>query len=159
MTDTEIEDGLRSLGIGRENLKVVALLPLVQVAWADGKIQQAERTVIRDAAARLGLGNTDVLESWLGERPTSLQFLVGQQILLALSVRGNAELMPDTLPLLIEWCSEVAESAGGLFDMAFKVERSEREVIAEIANLLQLGPAVDWDAVARAFPEAESLHE
>ncbi len=153
MTNEEIELGLKSLGIDRDNVKLVALLPLVQVAWADGTVQQAERKVIRDAAARLDLEDTKALETWLVKKPSTLQFLTGNQILLALSARGEGKLMPETLPLLIEWCSEVAEAAGGLFGLAFTVEASERVAIAEIANLLQLGPAVDWDAVSRAFPE------
>ena len=153
MTNAEIEAGLSALGVDRDNLKVLALLPLVQVAWADGVVQGAERAVIRAAAGRLGLEAPDVLEGWLDKRPTSLQFLTGQQILLALTARGTGGLMPETLPLLVEWCGEVAEAAGGLFGVAFKIEASERAVIAEIANLLQLGPAIDWDAVATAFPD------
>ena len=151
MTDEEIQGGLKSLGIGEHNVAVVALLPLVQVAWADGTIQQEERKVIREAAARLGIGPAKVLEGWLTTRPSSLQFLTGQQILLALASRDGSAIAPDTLPQLIEWCGDVAEAAGGLFGIAFRVEASEQEVIAEIANLLQLGPSIDWDAVSRSF--------
>jgi hypothetical protein len=154
MTNAEIERGLEALGVDRNNVKVLALLPLVQVAWADGVIQDEERVVIEAAAGRLGVSAFEVFKGWLDHRPTALEFLTGQQILLALTATGGSGLVPDTLPQLVEWCGEVAEAAGGLFGLAFKVEASEKAVIAEIANLLQLGPAIDWAAVGRAFPES-----
>ena len=151
MTEVEIEAGLSDLGVGRDNLKILALLPLVQVAWADGVVQAEEREVIRGAADRLGIDDVTLLEGWMSRPPSALQFLAGQQILLALTTRGEGGLMPETLPALVDWCGEVAEAAGGLFGLAFRIEASERAVIAEIANLLQLGPTIDWDRVARSF--------
>ena len=40
------ERDLASIGIGREEVRVLGLLPLVVVAWADGKLQHTEKARI-----------------------------------------------------------------------------------------------------------------
>lgn len=41
---------LRFLGIAEQSWPVLALLPLIQVAWADGEIQPSERRLIQRVA-------------------------------------------------------------------------------------------------------------
>ena len=63
-----IEKWLQELKVPREAYRVVSLLPLVYVAWADGKVQKAERDVILRIAREQGLldhGGDAALERWL----------------------------------------------------------------------------------------------
>ena len=60
----------------REAYRVVSLLPLVYVAWADGKLQKSERDVILRIARENGLldhGGEDALSRWLSEPPSKQQ--------------------------------------------------------------------------------------
>ena len=54
MTDEELDAEsvreLASLGLDKRNYKAVCLLPLVEIAWADGVVQPGERTAILKAA-------------------------------------------------------------------------------------------------------------
>ena len=63
----DIDAWLKELRVPREAYRVVALLPLVYVAWADGKIQKSERDVILRIAREQGLldhGGGDALDRW-----------------------------------------------------------------------------------------------
>jgi len=47
----KIDAWLAELKIPRENYRLVMMLPMVYVAWADGRIQAAERKLILQIAA------------------------------------------------------------------------------------------------------------
>ena len=68
-----IDAWLAELKIPREAYRIVALLPLVYVAWADGKLHKRERSLIIDIARKQGLlehGGDATLERWLSEPPS-----------------------------------------------------------------------------------------
>ena len=54
MKGTEITRALEELHIRKPCHRVLALLPLVAVAWADGKMQRAERRMIQRLADEKG---------------------------------------------------------------------------------------------------------
>jgi len=151
MINEKLVERLRSLGIDRENYRVLALLPLVQVAWADGRVQQAEEQLITEAATQLGLepGGTwvGVLQSWLRSPPSDLDYLRGQQALLALAQLSASDLDQSTLGELIDLSAEVAQAAGGLFGVMFQIEDTEKRALNDIAQILSLGPTIDWSRV------------
>lgn len=53
--DAKVLDRLLALGVTAETLPALSLYPLVAVAWADGRVQRAERRAILDAARDNGL--------------------------------------------------------------------------------------------------------
>ena len=71
--DNAFLDKLIDLGIQPETALALSLVPLVQVAWADGKIQPGERKAILSAAHDAGIGETTpsyaLLQSWLESAP------------------------------------------------------------------------------------------
>ncbi len=156
MTDAELTQALRHIGVDRRTIRALPLLPLVQVAWADGRVQAAERGLIREVAGRYGLHEAEVklLDHWLSKRPEDADFLLARQVLLVLwsrdRERGQA---PDSLDGVIRMCMCVARVAGGLFGLAFTMDQRERELIGEISQSLRLGPTLT--AAARAAIAAE----
>ena len=86
MDDADLARDLKQLGIDRKTLRALPLLPLVQVAWADGRIQDAERGLIREVARRYGLEGEErvVLERWLARRPTADEFERARKVLVTL---------------------------------------------------------------------------
>ena len=46
MDDEQLIKTIHYMGIDRENYPIVALLPLVQVAWADGDVHDREKELI-----------------------------------------------------------------------------------------------------------------
>lgn len=142
MTDAQLTAALATLGLDERTYPAVALLPLIEVAWADGRIQRAERRLIRQTVERYGMAVRGAwLDRWLEERPPASEFLAARQVLLALLQRaGAASDAPETLEALLDLCHRVAAVAGGLFGLAFTVTASERACIEDIAQNLRLGP-------------------
>lgn len=68
----KIDTWLAELKIPRDAYRLVTLLPLVHVAWADGKIQREERKLILQIAADRGFlenAGRETLEHWLSVAP------------------------------------------------------------------------------------------
>ena len=139
MTDAELLSGLATLGIDRTSYRVILLLPLVQVAWADGRIQSQERELILRVAEEHGLlsgPSGDVLRGWLAQAPTQEQIETGRRLLVALTHRPRgmgSELDSSALEDVKQLSLEVAQAAGGLFDSLFTVEEAERAALDEIS--------------------------
>lgn len=145
MTDSELRLTLRDLGIDHTAGGVVALLPLVQVAWADGTIHAKEREVILGFARDRGHAEPDglrTLESWLSYTPSPAYIAKGTAAWRALAARSG-EKPTDLLGV----CEAVAHAAGSLFR---RVEPVERAVLGAVAEALSVPiglPAVDADDV------------
>ena len=78
---------LEVLGIPQEAYQVIRLLPLVEVAWADDRIQAGERQEILEIARsyRVADGTAEaVLTRWLTKRPAKSYFRLGRPLLLGL---------------------------------------------------------------------------
>lgn len=150
MNDTEIKQLLESLGASTATWRALAILPLVQVAWADGRVQEAERRLVLKAAARIAPGQDcqDLVDGWLSTPPSRAEYARGHTALVALARRGGLE--PHTLTDVVGLCEQVAASAGGLFGVAFTVSDSERDALRDIAHALSLGPTVDWETLEKA---------
>lgn len=73
ITGKAILDRLLEVGITPEVLATLAVLPLAEVAWADGRVQKAERDAVLSGAASFGMARGEVdsaiLEQWLRRRP------------------------------------------------------------------------------------------
>ena len=152
MTDAEIILGLGRLGIDKDSYRVLTFLPLVQVAWADGKVQEAEREIIEGTAARHGCAEGaagEVLHGWLSECPSDRYFARARQLLLALAhkQRGlGADVQMAEVADLVDLCEDVAEAAGGLFGV-FSVHVQERRAITEIMSEIGVPPDASLDVL------------
>ena len=147
-----IEAWLKELGVPHEAYRIVSLLPLVYVAWADGKIQKAERTLILDIARSRGLldhGGEEALERWLEEPPTKSQLKADIAMLneLSRSHRDIAnEFDADEEQLLLAWCQDVADAAGGLLGLRSARRSEEADALKTIAAALDMRNAKQWRA-------------
>jgi hypothetical protein len=154
MTDHELVAALSEIGIAPESWRAVALLPVVQVAWADGEVQAPERKRILELATSYGLLDgpaADVVRGWLADRPDERTLALGRQALVALVHRHRgpgSELGPEALADVARHCEEVARAAGGLFDIVFTVDAREREAIAQVVRALQ----AEADAMLEDLP-------
>ena len=150
----DIEAWLAELHIPREAYRLLTLLPLVHVAWADGRIQPAERKVIMGVAEQRGLlanGGRATLELWLSTPPSSDQLHKDLRCLNTLSrARGGLadEFDEDTLQLLLAQCQDVADAAGGLLGLVPARREAELAALKEIAAALDINDAKRWNSLA-----------
>ncbi len=151
-----IDGWLKELRVPREAYRVVALLPLVYVAWADGKIQRAERDVILRIAKERGMldhGGEEALARWLEDAPSKHQLktdLAALNELARADRRMGDEFGADEEQLLLAWCQDVADAAGGLLGLGKARTEAETAALKTIAGALDMSNARQWRAALKS---------
>ena len=76
---------VRDLGVTPDNAAAFFLAPLLQVAWAEGKVDKAEHATVLKIARRRGISEHSPayaqLEQWLRERPSDTFFDTAVEVL------------------------------------------------------------------------------
>lgn len=153
MTDAELTAALARLDVEAEDPRAALLLPLVEVAWADGRVQEPERARILEIARSYGIvggRSEETVRRWLSARPDPELAALGHAVVVALARRHrgpSADWAPDVLDRLEEQCLDVARAAGGLFGLAFATSREEREALGAIRGALRVGGAAHDDGL------------
>ena len=159
MDDAALIETLRQFGIDQDSFQALSLLPLVQVAWADGEVQREENDLILELAERkfqLGTEGRRTLTNWLMYRPTSTYHAQGQELLVALARRqGRVSIDTGTLDEVIALAGDVAAAAGGLWGF-MAVDRQEVEALSEVADALHLSPEASWSDVMELDEDADT---
>jgi hypothetical protein len=131
--DAELAGQLAGLGIDRDTLPVLHLVPLVQVAWASGRVEPAERDLVVAAAHQAGVREGSpawtALQGMLAAPPDRRLLQAGLAFLAAVAPESERR-------SLLEGARAVAAAAGGLFGIIGGVEAAERDALAEIAARL-----------------------
>jgi tellurite resistance protein len=135
MTDDAVLDKLVGLGLRANTIAALSLVPLIEVAWADGEIQSNERTAILQGAHGKGLEQgTDgyaLLESWLTKRPAPALLDAWEGYIKALASQLNDEQNRLLKTQIVGFAKMVAASAGGFLGIG-KVSASEEKVLSRI---------------------------
>ena len=136
-------ESIRKLGVTLDTGSAFILAPLVEVAWIDGYVSDAERDTILHIATQRGVepGSADYrqLLDWLAHRPPDEVFRTAlEAIRIGLSV-----LPPDEserrIATMIKACEDVAQATGGIAQLFHwdRVSYSESAVIAAIRRHLE----------------------
>jgi len=147
--DNSLKNSLSALGLTAETYRVLMLLPLVYVAWADGLMDDAEIERIDEIAKtrfHLGPRGLSLLDGWLFERPTKEYFDEGMQDLfyLAQAEDGEPLVHPEELHDLLVHCESIARASGHAFDVPTGVTKQEEDALSEIAKILRVDNGVSW---------------
>lgn len=138
--DDKLLDHLVGLDLSPETIVALTLVPLVEVAWADGEIQDSERASILRAAAERGISegsiNHQLLGNWLQRQPKPTLLEVWRHYVKALL----AELDQDDRRLMREGtigsARKVAEAAGGFLGIG-AISTAEKAVLADLASTFE----------------------
>jgi hypothetical protein len=135
--DEKVLDHLVDLDLSPEAIVAFSLVPLIEIAWADGQIQPKEREAILRAAEERGVTpdsvNHELLENWLRARPdrrlldawrhytTGLlnELDSAERSLMRERVLGNAR--------------RIAESAGGFLGLG-SISQAEKTMLEELES-------------------------
>ena len=138
ITDGTLLDGLVTMGITTDTLVALSLVPLAEVAWADGRIDESEKSTILAAAQASGLeaGSPGyrLVESCLSERPPARLRELWRHY-----IAGVCASLPEAERNLLKYellrqATNVAEAAGGFKGLFSKVSVQEAALIEEIAT-------------------------
>ena len=135
MSDDAVLDKLVALGLRANTIAALSLVPLIQVAWADGTIQDNERTAILQGAHGKGLeegsDGYDLLQSWLKKAPSDELFTAWEAYIKALAAQLNDEQNRLLKNQIVGFAKMVAAAAGGILGFG-KVSASEEKVLHRI---------------------------
>jgi hypothetical protein len=130
--DEAVLDKLVELGIGAGTLAAMTLVPLVEVAWADGKMDGKEKAAILQGAEAQGVEPGSpafaLLEDWLANRPPPRLLAAWRDYVGALCDEMLPEERKQLKREVLARAQAVAEAAGGFLGLGDKVSDEERQV-------------------------------
>ena len=133
LADEQLVRRIRELGFEGETARVLHLMPLVEVAWADGKVSDQERKAVLAAAEahqiEPGSQAAILLASMLETRPSAA---VREQVFEVLRDLLKAKGMAPHDVLAA--CTSVAEASGGFLGIGTKVSKEEQAVIEQLTR-------------------------
>ena len=135
MTDEAVLDKLVHLGLSGQTIAALSLVPLIQVAWADGAVQDNERTAILQGAHGKGLeqgtAGYELLQGWLTKQPSDELLDAWEAYIKALAAQLNDEQNRLLKNQIVGFAKMVAASAGGFLGIG-RVSASEEKVLHRI---------------------------
>ena len=140
--EPELLERIQKLGVTLDTGSAFILAPLVEVAWVDGDVSDAERETILNIAKKRGVapGSSDYrqLLDWLAHRPSDEVFRAAlEAIRIGLSVLPPDE-SEQRIASIIKACEDVARAAGWIAELVHldQVSDEESAVIAAIRSHL-----------------------
>ena len=119
-----------------------ALVPLVQVAWADGRVDEREQEAVLQAAAEQGIdpGHPayELLQNWLNEAPGPELFDKWQIYVQGLAQTLDAEAIRQLRADIMERAREVAECTGKLLGIGSGVSAAELRELKRLDLVFRL---------------------
>lgn len=138
--DDAFVNRLATLGVEPQTVLAVVLIPLVFVAWADGKLDERERNAILEAASERGAVAESIarrlLESALKAPPDPKLLVLWKTYVKRLWGRFTADEAWQMRKNVLHSAREVAEAAGGRLGLTSKISAEERRVLEEMEKIL-----------------------
>ena len=136
VTDDKTLDRMVELQLNGELMSAFQLYPLVEIAWADGKLDDSERAAVMAAAEKRGVAPGTKAHQYLGERLSlgpskdirAIWMLYAKELKSTLSSTNLETFRHDIFNL----CKEVAEASGGFLGKTFSVSGDERKIMEAI---------------------------
>jgi hypothetical protein len=140
IADEEILTTLQEMGYTRDTVRLLYLVPLIQVAWASGGVTRREREMVLRLCEWRGVEKDspawEQLNTWLDERPSDEFFLTTLRIIRHLldfhmvneRVAGRTD--------LISFCIRIATASGGFLGISSKISEGEQMALDQIVEEL-----------------------
>jgi hypothetical protein len=136
------------LGIPAQDYSVLKLLPLIYVAWADGKMAFVKKERIQCYAAgqyRLSPAGAAVLEQWLTKRPTHSYIAKGLHELYSRALADDEfDVNFSKLPALLSYAEAIARSTAKALDQPAAASTGTDVALEQIARELHIDHGESW---------------
>jgi hypothetical protein len=134
--DATLISRIAGLGIRAETLAALTLIPLVEVAWADGKMEEKEKQAVLEGAESTGIEKDSpshgLLRIWLEDRPAPDLTQLWREFIAALCKELSGEERNQLADNVLGRARAVAEAAGGVLGLGSKVSGEEAAVLSEL---------------------------
>jgi hypothetical protein len=140
LQDPALLQEFEALGFTPDTVSLLPLVPIVQVAWAEGHVTDAERELIVQLARQRGIdpgspADTQ-LSAWLATQPSEDVFARATRLIRAVldsPASGGAAFTADDL---LRQCEEIAAASGGVMGFR-KISAQERTLLQQIEKQLK----------------------
>ena len=138
ISDPQVLAKLIQLDVQVETLAALSVVPLVEVAWADGRIEERERDAIMQGAQSLeikpGSIEYDLLDEWLKHQPEPTLLAAWSQYVQGLCAQMSPPEKEAFRTSFMGKARAVAEAAGGFLGIGNKVSPAEEKMLKTLAD-------------------------
>lgn len=131
----EVLEALIELEVAPETVVAFSLVPLVEVAWADGEIQDRERKAILDAAVEKGVEGGSptftLLDNWLHSKPEQVLYETWRSYIDELLETLSDDARSEMRAAVVGRAQAVAEAAGGFLGVG-AISAGEKKMLEEL---------------------------
>jgi hypothetical protein len=143
ITSPDVLDKLLGLGIKAETVAALSIVPLVEVAWADGSLDAKERQAVLDRARDSGVapGSTAqaLLEAWLERRPDPRLLEAWTHMVRGIREQVGPDQAARLKAALLDQARAVASASGGVLGMGRKVSGAEAAMLTRLESAFAPG--------------------
>lgn len=134
--DARLLERFDQLNMDSETVAALALVPMIRVAWADGKLEESERAAVLRAAKDAGLEESQPsyqwLLTWLEAPPDEELVKAWTEYVVALRDTLSPEDCQELAVGLLERAREVALAAGGFLGFTNPISPEEQKILDEM---------------------------
>lgn len=139
----EVLDRLIDLDVRPETVTALSLVPLVEVAWADGSLDASERGVVLERMGNAGFAPGSIqralLEEWLTRKPDPKLLTAWAHLVQGLCGQMGREEVAALKEGLLDRARAVAGASGGFLGLGSKVSAAEADVIRRLEQVFPAG--------------------
>ena len=142
LSDPALLTELDALGFTPETVSVLPLVPVVQMAWAEGGITPAERSLIVKLARGRGIAEgspaDQQLSDWMAQQPSPEVFARATRLIRAMLDAGSSDAGTPSADDIIKYSESIAAASGGIFGLGIRrISPDERATLAQIVAALK----------------------
>jgi hypothetical protein len=135
-TDSQILEDLQAMGYDAETVKLLFVVPLIAVAWADGSITPREKSLILELAnvddKQEGNAAQRQLMRWLDQKPSDEFFERSLRVIRSLLAGQPPDQRSEAKRDLLSSSVRIAEASGGILGLR-SISNAERAAIERVA--------------------------
>ena len=139
--DEAILKKLVELKIHAETVASLALVPLVEVAWADGDVDEKEKAAILKTVVKAGVSKGGVehqlIERWLSHKPDPSLLEAWVHYIQGLSSQCTAAEIKELKNELLGHARLVADATGGFLGLGNRISDAEQSVLRKLESAFQ----------------------
>ena len=140
VADDEVLRNLQELGFTPDTVMLLHLVPLLQMAWAEGGVSDRERDLIIEAARAHGIEKGSAadqqLTTWLAHPPSDAMFERALGAVAAILQARTSDERESSQRDLVSRLTSVASASGGILGFG-KISAEEQQVLTRVSEEIE----------------------
>jgi hypothetical protein len=137
ITNDKVLEKLVELDIRPQVVASLAVIPLIEVAWADGKIDKEEQKAVLDAACKIFISKEspdyELLKRWLTYKPEPSLLKAWKHYMKGLCEQLTKSQANALKKDFLGHAEDIAKAAGGFLGLGNKISKSEQKMLDKLA--------------------------